>query len=156
MVRRRNGPFVKQAELALRYRATVGRNRQFLKLLSRCMVNLRRSRKMAASTRSVVASRHAWRFKRAFARWQAGWSFARSQLQRIEATKADPEKDEADVRKQTEVLSEYTDTRPREQDALRCQLCTSSEPQCDVVATRCKSFNLVFMPEQLARSDGSA
>lgn len=41
-----------------------------------------------------------------------------SQQARIEATKANPEKDEHDVRKQQEVLQEYLDTVPREQEAL--------------------------------------
>ena len=41
-----------------------------------------------------------------------------SQKERIERVRADPEKDEHDVRKQEEVLGEYTAAIPDEQDRL--------------------------------------
>jgi hypothetical protein len=41
-----------------------------------------------------------------------------SQLERIEKVRQDPEKDEHDVRKQEEVLAEYTTAKPFEQGQL--------------------------------------
>ena len=42
-----------------------------------------------------------------------------AQLQRIQMTKDSPEKDEYDVKKQHEVLTEYEESKPREQEALK-------------------------------------